>query len=292
MDLQTDGPVFIPVPGGHISKVATFYEHQFIVDYQLYLYQCRLPQPNNGRIKELFKQLSESKIVSSHIDSGHYVIHQSNGSWVGSGIDEFHEQLQNQVERYESVPEDFALERYKNESAIYIQLLGTGDYLVINANPWKPTRTRGSAAHRDFRHFEIRLILDGLPLNDGRLDEFFARTGLEFGTGKPWNPTTQMLSGKSISSVTVDVKDCIEGRDGYIDQVICENPLYQKDEFLSRLFPNRANIVSGYKYAIASCEFTQRKADTARVNRISVTDYGQLGRDTTQNISLDVTLQY
>lgn len=270
--------IFLPVPDGDIADTVTFYDG-FIGDYQLYQYRTFFPRPRTERVKEVFSAIEDSGVLPLYGD-GHFVIHQSTGSWVGEGFQEFRKQIFNQEERYDSARSDYPLETYKNETAIFMELLSTGDYLVLNVDPW----TNG-----ELRHFEICLILDGLPLNDGRFDDFLDGTGLRFGTGKPWNPRSQLLSGKAVSGIKSKVRELVTDEEGWVEGVVCENPLYEKDGFLSRLFPNRRNIVADQKYIVASCTETQSKTDTVSVNHIKITDYNEIGRDAVQNIHVDVS---
>lgn len=291
MDLRTKGPIFLPIPDGHIANVVTFGKSAIIVDYQLYIYRTWIPMPQDDEINLLLDKLVESQLVPAANDEGQYVIHQSNCSWVGSGFKEFRDQLVNQRRRYESVPNEFEMDRYKAESALFYILLNTGDYLVINVDPWVRLRDRGEYARKQFRNFEVRVLLDGLPLNGSRLNELLEDTGLRFDNGQLWEPKTQKLAGRAISNVEVEVLEEIEDEEGYVHHVVCRNPLYGKKEFLNRFFPKKQNIVSEYEYVIASCDPLVEKTETATVDNISVTDYSKVGRHTTQNLSMGVTFQ-
>lgn len=272
--------IFLPVPDGEIADTVTFHEG-FITDHHLYKYRTFFPRPQTETVYEVLSALEESRLLPQGRSNSHYTIKQINGSWIGSGFQEFCAQISSPQQRYESVSSSYPLDTYKNESAIFIALLNTEDYLILNVDPW---------SDEGFRDFDIRLILDGLPLNDGRLNSFLDAAELDFGTGKPLNLNSQVLSGKAISGMSVQIREHITDDRGWVDAVVCENPLYNKKGFLSRFFPEARNIVADYKYVVGTCRPTQEKSDTATIEQIKITDYNEIGRHSVQNFFMKVSL--
>lgn len=272
--------IFLPIPDGNTAEIITFYDG-FTTDYKLYIYRRSFPNPDTAIVERVFSAIDELRLLP-YDDSGHYVIDQTNAAWVGEGINEFRKQIFNPQKRYASVGETYELDIYKNECAIFIGMLNTGDFIVINADP----RADGDG----FRNFDIRLILDGLPLNENYLEEFLERTGLTFGGGKPWDYDYQMLKGPAVSGIEVNIIDYISDDYGYVEKVVCENPLYQKRDFLTRFFPKLNNILSNQKYIVASCSATKSKPDVCSISSLKFSDLSQIGRHITQNVSVTVSM--
>ncbi len=293
MNLGENSPIFLPVPNGDIAKVLTFYEMGIISDYELYNFRACFPNPKNDQIEQLLDSIIDSGLISRYSTDGHYVIHQSNASWIGQGFDEFRTQIKNQHKRYNQSPQNYDIDIYKNESAIYIGLIPGGNYIIINVDPWVPVRSEPDDAYNNdnYRYFEIRLILDGLPLGGSEVDRFIDKTNIQFGTGQKLELKSQKLSSYAVDSISPEVIEYITDSEGYIKYMIIENPLFEQDDFLKRFSPNIRSIISDYEYVIASCEELRQQSGIIKVNNITITDYNLIGRHSTENLSVNVSFK-
>ncbi|WP_410765650.1 hypothetical protein [Haloferax sp. DFSO60] len=272
--------IFSPSKDVDIANLVTFYEglHN---DYEFYKYRTRLGRTDKERFDEIVSTILQMGELTFTDEFSHFVIHQKNASWVGQGLREFQKQLFNQSERYENTPDGFVVDCYKNETAFFIGMLSTEDYLVLLADPW--------ARKNGLREFEIRLVLDGLPLNDNRILSLLDAIELQFGTGERWSPERRRLSKHAVSNISVDVSKYIADDHGWVEKVICKNPLHDEDEFVARLMSTGSNIVTGQKYIIASPhQMGDSQPNRVSINNIVLTDFSGIARFGARNLTVSV----
>lgn len=270
---------FLPTPGTRIADLLTFHDG-FHADYELYGYKTGFVSPRVEDLQDVFSALDK---LDPYFDlDSHYVIHQNNASWIGSGFEEYKNQIFNQRERYRNVPDEFDLDTYKYEITVCILPLPGGGYIVLSANP---------SAHREaVDRFEVRLILDGLQLNNSALDPFLEESELEFYGGQKVDLEQRILNGSAVEGRNLGVKKVYRDDYGDITKVLCENPFYNRGGLVNRIFSHRNNILSNYKYVIADCESRSKNQENAEIWSVSVTNYDSVVQHTAQNIDITVTL--
>lgn len=271
--------IFLPNPDGHIANVATFHDG-FTIDFEPYVSRTFIPMPSEDRVNNILQNLINSSVLDDYSDMTHFIIHQSNASWIGSDLERYRYEIFNEEERYDSIGDSYPLETYKCESCIFIGYLTTGDYIVINIDPW--------IRSREIRHFEAVLIMDGIPINDQRIQEIEEVTELSFSTAESWEYPKKTLHGKAVSDIQVSVINKFRNEYDEVEKVICENPLYGEEEFLTRFFPDAQNILSDYKYVVANTDPVKTESEVASVEMISISDYNKIGRHITQNLFMKV----
>lgn len=272
--------IFIPNQGTRIADLVTYHQG-FYSDYELYKYSTWFSSPNTEDVEKVFSAVDNTRLFDEH--DTYYLINQKNASWTGRGFEEFKNQIFNQSGRYEEIPEDYTFDRYKNEIGVCIIPIVTGGYLVLSIDPW----TR----RKDVRDFEIRLISDGMHFEKSGIDPFLEESELDFSRGEKLELESDLLSGAAIEGRKVRVEQFIRDKDGYITEVLCENPFYERDGLVNRLFSHHNSVLGEYKFVLANVELESEQAGTPEIRNVTVTNYDFAVRHSAENVEITVSLQ-
>lgn len=266
--------IFLPAPDGDIAELVTFHDPIY-ADNQLYRYRTWWPTPEKEHVEQLLSALNTH--CSSYMNA-HYVIHQKNCSWIGQGLESYWVQLYNQDARYEEIS-GYEIDFYKNEVTCLIQPIQGENFIVVNIDPY----TSG-----EIRHFELKLFQDGLSLQNPFNEKFLEDTGVSFHSGEPISFDGVTLS-EAISGREVDIIKHITDEDGYVEKVVCENPLFQQEELVSRLVSPGSTAISDYKYLLADWDHYQNTSETGKIRYLTITDYNHVAREFGQNVEVAVS---
>lgn len=114
-------------------------------------------------------------IFGEEFAKGSYVHKQTNGSWIGSGLDNFLETLRKRDTRYKQAPDEHDLIAHHSEGNIY---LVSTDQLTVMLN--------GQMNHsggKILNHFYVSFVTAGVPFDSRKIHKFLDRTDLELKNG-------------------------------------------------------------------------------------------------------------
>lgn len=267
--VQDPNSFFIPVPDGHISKVSLFSD----------CYWPDSPVRVTARANELQPEEVENILASIsdifQFHNGYFTLNQSNAAWVGKGYENFFANVQNQSERYSAVSDDYDLDIYKTEQAVFIANLDfpfPESLLIVYLDPF--TSVDG------YRRVVVNFILDGYPADSSPLTEFAEKSNLyvanaheetipEDGivnpTEIPVEPVEQVVEQHSLRGEPED----------WVTGLISVNPFHNKQEILERHLDLRnLSPVSNYSCCLANFQQHHLVDDdcTYETQRFIVTD--------------------
>jgi hypothetical protein len=165
--------------------------------------------------------------------TGQFTINQTNAAWVGSGLGTFLEAINSQSERYQALPEDFTLDQYKSEQAVFIcnpSLPYPESVLIIYIEPW--------VSDEFARHFQIALFTNGTPVNNRPLNEFGDETGIKFGPTESvsFEPSGISRPEQIPVELAEQVRTTVQGissEESHVTGYLVQNPFYRSGDLLS-----------------------------------------------------------
>lgn len=275
--------------GDVTSPVFTFSKQGFIGDVSM---RTSGQDFSDDEIADIADELLA--FAGTDSDKGWFGLRQSNASWFGHGMEGFVELLGTE---YEDRPGDTSGTTHQRGMAVWVGPCDRASAMIVT----------GQSRPRD--HFiellTVGLITNGYPIRREFIDAIDALP-VEFRNAHEWDCPTYSVGRFHREKIPVEgVEEEIPRReyDNHIDELVCQNPFYERPEDLTEMLDLANNQETPEricetlaKYERVRCHVKTSYApnedpDGYRVTRFEITDLRDMAQNSVSAVNTSIKVQ-